>query len=78
MSLNAPEEFIVGRYLVRISSSTVGIPGVDGWIGVWSVFSHPREPGAMPVRYGDTGFQPSPELAISMARTTATATARSL
>lgn len=78
MAIVPPQGFTVGRCLVRISASEVGLPGVKGWVGAWTVYATPYEDGDVPVRFGDTPFQDSAETALAMARKMASIIAMSL
>jgi len=78
MPLTTPEEFVVGRFLVRIAVTRCDLPGVDGWMGTWSVHRLPLRLGQLPLKIGDTDYQPDGELALRMAKNMGTMTARSL
>ncbi len=72
------EKLIVSRFLVCITAAQVSLPGVEGWVGAWAIYSLPRDADAMPERYGDTDAQVTQELAHGMAKAIATAIARTL
>jgi hypothetical protein len=67
-----------GRHLIRVETVFVRLPGVEGWIGSWSVYLSAVRPGDVPLRYGDTDIQKSELLALGAAKTVATLVARSL
>lgn len=78
MTLASPEEFIVGQTFVRVYAARVALPGVDGWVGVWSVYHLPLEVYREPARIGDTDIEESETIALGMARAVASAVAASI
>jgi len=54
------------------------LPGVTDWVGTWHIYRLPRRPGDVPIRYGDTDFLETAELALGTAGMTARLIARSL
>ena len=77
MSLAPPEEFTEGNALVRVYARPIAVPGVSGWVGVWSIYRLPRGPSP-PVRVGCTELEATEAVAIGMARMIACAIALSL
>lgn len=78
MSLAPPLEFIVGDVLVRVYASPIALPGVEGWVGVWSIYRLPMEIHREPVRIGDTDVEESETVALGMAKAIASAVAASI
>lgn len=78
MALVSPEEFIVGQALVRVYAAPIAFPGVEGWVGVWSIYQLPVEIYREPVRIGDTDVEESEAVALGMARAIASAVAASI
>lgn len=78
MELTAPEEFLVGAYLVRVYAAPITLPGVEGWIGAWAIYLLGQEPGAEPMHIGDTDLQENEAIARGMAKAIASAVAGAL
>jgi hypothetical protein len=78
MNLASTQEFIVGQALVRVYAAPIALPGVEGWVGVWSIYQLPLEIFREPIRIGSTDVQESEAVALGMARAIATAVAASI
>jgi hypothetical protein len=78
MGARTGQEFQFGRFEIRLAAAQVDLPGVEGWVGTWSIYRLPVDRGEIPLRYGDTDLQESEDMAIGMARTVASLVARSL
>jgi hypothetical protein len=78
MALASLQEFIVGQFFVRVYAAPIVLPGVEGWIGAWSIYRLPLEIYKEPVRIGDTDVEDSEAVALGMAKTIASAVAASL
>lgn len=78
MALVSPEEFIVGQALVRVYAAPIALPGVEGWVGAWSIYRLPLEAYREPIRIGDTDVEESEAVAFGMARAIASAVAATL
>ena len=65
-------------HLIRIETAFVHSPGVEGWIGSWSIYLAPVRPGDVPLRYGDTDVHKYEVVALGAAKTVATLVASSL
>jgi hypothetical protein len=78
MSLAAPEEFVVGACMVRAYASSITLPGAEGWVGTWEVYTLPWYRAKKPSYVGQIDIEPSFELALGMARAIASATAACL
>lgn len=75
MSLAAPEEFVVGACMVRTYASPITLPGAEGWIGAWEVYTLPWYRAKKPFHVGRTDVESSAELALGMAKAIASAVA---
>lgn len=78
MALAPPQEFVVGEFLVRVYASPIALPGVEGWIGAWSIYRRNEYPGAQPLRIGDTELEHSEATALGMAKAIASAVVAAL
>ena len=77
MTMRGLQEFTVGNCLVRVYAAPISLPGVEGWVGVWSIYALPRGTKA-PIRIGDTGVETSEAVALGMAKAMASAAASAL
>jgi len=78
MALSGKQEFVVGNCLVRVEAGKIDLPGVDGWVGTWSIYRIPPRSDSMPDKCGDTDIQPTEAIALGMAKAVASAIAYSL
>jgi hypothetical protein len=78
MSLAAPEEFVIGACMVRAQVSPIALPGVEGWVGSWEIYTLPWYGVKKPVHVGRTDVESSAELALGMAKAVASAVAACL
>lgn len=78
MAGSTRREFQIVRFVVRVDAAQVDLPGVEGWVGTWSIYQIPIRRGDMPMRYGDTDLQATEDMAIGMARTIAKVMAKAM
>lgn len=66
-------EFEIGTFSVRVYANQLQLPNLTGWVGVWSIYARPHEPGALPLQIGDTGIESTEDVALAMAKAMASA-----
>jgi len=71
-------EILLQDVVIHLTAAKIDVPGVQGWVGTWSIYALPMSRGDAPVRYGDTDLQPNERMALGNAQSIAILVAGSL